>query len=887
MKDLGSGQIDKRPSLNKITAHPICRCEPLLRIDWKIWCYHQHNSSCLEKYPGGEMPIEVLDHVGKFTEALHKVYTFVEAQQKGNKVKNFFRQGEMSTLLKDCQAGLQQSFDFFQIEGPRTLPDIAEMRKDAERRHHEVLDMIEKLSEATASERASMISGNHSWSSIRYSIHFDQMSSDYTQQIFFQSSNSISMLPSEPKIFHGRESELSDILHLFNTGIPRIAILGAGGMGKTSLAMVLLHHKEIIARYAQNRFFVACTAATTKLELVNLIGAHLGLEPAKDLTQAVLQHVSSNPPSLLILDELETLWEPITMRGAERPAKVLWTRPFLRTLQPLDQQAACLTFVDIADSGHNGLADVDLIQSKLPLENILACKAALKSTALAYSDEHKRLKVLMPIREYLQQHQLPGDHLVQKVFTYFEQMLKFYREYIGTQLNSKTVSQIQSHFTNIQNVLQWGLKQKQPILSKSHASMHPLTLLIGQAQDILPHLHDHRLKAYFIIEMLNQSISYPNSDFEALAFSALEHLQHFDDPDLKCKLYNIMAPCYQHFKADLVEAENMCKKLGKYSGAQMYAYEAQKLGRVSGDIYTEAQAVRTQAVCLHQLGDYKQSLSLCIMAQSLLGLCGMSGSETDLYIMSTQAEVHKCKSEYSEAWKLHTQILQIIADRNPYEHAVALLNMAEIEVLIDLYLREQDLPVAKALLQKSLKLAPENNEIKLFCLERLGNVNCWGPDESIPGWTTIFLVLSLKSQAKLQVCKALQFFGQMFLMQNDEDTAISLFTVALEGFTYMDVHCSRAECMLRLGDISKSHGDQLKAVELWTPTRALFERSSQAKQVRCVDERLAGIGSDVLEQHKENLAHLVELNVSCGNPCDIQDEEQVELADEPHRPVVV
>jgi hypothetical protein len=35
---------------------------------------------------------------------------FVDAQQKGNKVKIFFRQGEMSTLLKDCQAGLQQSF---------------------------------------------------------------------------------------------------------------------------------------------------------------------------------------------------------------------------------------------------------------------------------------------------------------------------------------------------------------------------------------------------------------------------------------------------------------------------------------------------------------------------------------------------------------------------------------------------------------------------------------------------------------------------------------------------------------------------------------------------------------------------------------------------------
>jgi hypothetical protein len=34
----------------------------------------------------------------------------------------------------------------------------------------------------------------------------------------------------------------------------------------------------------------------------------------------------------------------------------------------------------------DGLTDVDLIQSKLPLENILKCKTTLKSTALAYSE---------------------------------------------------------------------------------------------------------------------------------------------------------------------------------------------------------------------------------------------------------------------------------------------------------------------------------------------------------------------------------------------------------------------------------------------------------------------------------------------------------------------
>jgi hypothetical protein len=49
------------------------------------------------------------------TRILYKIHTFVEAQQKGNIMKIFFRQGEMATLLKDCRAGVEQSLDFFQV----------------------------------------------------------------------------------------------------------------------------------------------------------------------------------------------------------------------------------------------------------------------------------------------------------------------------------------------------------------------------------------------------------------------------------------------------------------------------------------------------------------------------------------------------------------------------------------------------------------------------------------------------------------------------------------------------------------------------------------------------------------------------------------------------
>jgi predicted ATPase len=123
------------------------------------------------------------------------------------------------------------------------------------------------------------------------------------------------MLPSEPKIFHGRESELSAILELFGQGTPRLAILGAGGMGKTSLARAIVHHAEITAKYTQHRYFVACDAAANRIELAACVGAHLGLKPSNDLTLAVVHYFTSEPLCLLILDNLETVWEPTECRS--------------------------------------------------------------------------------------------------------------------------------------------------------------------------------------------------------------------------------------------------------------------------------------------------------------------------------------------------------------------------------------------------------------------------------------------------------------------------------------------------------------------------------------------------------------------------------------------
>jgi hypothetical protein len=194
----------------------------------------------------------------------------------------------------------------------------------------------------------------------------------------------------------------------------------------------------------------------------------------------------------------------------------------------------------------DGLSDVELVQSKLPIDNILGCKAALIQTSLAYSDEHKRLKALVPIREYMQKIQPPGDHLIQSLLKHFQELLAFYVEYTGKQLGSSTVVRISSNYSNIQNVLQNGLQQGHPDLVNSiYCACYLNTFgrvmgqgaisLIQHIHNVLPHPRDHCLEAYFILECFNSRI-YSISNLETLASDALEHFKEFDDPDLKCML---------------------------------------------------------------------------------------------------------------------------------------------------------------------------------------------------------------------------------------------------------------------------------------------------------------------------------------------------------------
>jgi hypothetical protein len=137
----------------------------------------------------------------------------------------------------------------------------------------------------------------------------------------------------------------------------------------------------------------------------------------------------------------------------------------------------------------------------------------------------------------------------------------------------------------------------------------------------------------------------------------------------------------------------------------------------------------------------------------------------------------------------------------------------------------------------------------------------------------MFLGLTLKSKAKFNTMRAFCCLGQIFTAQGDNETALTLFTMALDEFTFMDVHRWRADCMVRMADIWEQRGDLMKSVELWQKARPLFERSSQAKDVTRIDVKLASVGLEVLEQYKRQQLLLAELTTPAAHSEEADEEE--------------
>ncbi|KAF9014256.1 hypothetical protein BDQ17DRAFT_1230703 [Cyathus striatus] len=180
-------------------------------------------------------------------------------------------------------------------------------------------------------------------------------------------------LRSKPQIMFGRDKEIEEIITLIiDNKSSRVAILGSGGIGKTSLALSAVHDERVSKKFANSRVFLSCEAITSADHLINDLAYALDIPTdgtVSNLITAILQCLETTP-TLIVFDNFETPWDRtdsragvelflqdissvetctiiVTLRGSQRPSGIEWTK-HLPPLTPVDLESATATFKAIS-----------------------------------------------------------------------------------------------------------------------------------------------------------------------------------------------------------------------------------------------------------------------------------------------------------------------------------------------------------------------------------------------------------------------------------------------------------------------------------------------------------------------------------------------------------
>ncbi|KAF7344792.1 NB-ARC domain-containing protein [Mycena venus] len=569
----------------------------------------------------------------------------------------------------------------------------------------------------------------------------------------------------------------------------------------------------------------------------------------------------------------------------------------------------------------DGISDLDLVQSNIPIPDIPKCKTTLVRTSLAYVDHAGRLKVLAPIREYIQLARPPPLQLVRPLRKYLIDLLKLYVAWWdASSFAIDLVRHLVSNLGNLHSVLKQGLDSDDIDLRETILGiimLNDLTLTMNRGltplmlhlPDILSRIDDHKLHGQFITEAFESSEFYTLPNPEMAIDNATEHFRLIQDPEGEARLYDAVASYYIECAGDPKKGEefflralsvasqsnsNTAKlrplsglglmnwRRGNYSRGLELAQEIHRIARASGNVRAELQGIRLHVLCSLSLGHFNHSVQLLNEGKELIVQAGLQGGHIESALMNIEAHLYALKTEYSNERHIQEAILRSTsAVLSPIAHAEALLNIAFLDIITgasadvvsrnldaattlfetaqylrgrsfceychaNLLFREGDMTRARLEYIRIFASARGNEEeLGYNCLARLADpTNPLHADTESARWAVVFLALALRPvvRSPLTVHRALRRLGDVLAQQGEDDTALSILTVALDRFTQMDVHQSKAECMSTMGDVYMRRGDLSRAKELWEGARPLFERSEQKKEVVRIDEKLQTLG---------------------------------------------
>ncbi|KAG8942452.1 hypothetical protein FRC03_003187 [Tulasnella sp. 419] len=185
-------------------------------------------------------------------------------------------------------------------------------------------------------------------------------------------------MPPDSRIFGRQEYSEKAVKLLLSAPGAKIVILGPGGMGKTSVALKVIHDPRLVDLFGEFRCWIPCEQATSVPLFIELVAKSLNVSSSSSndrLTDIIVFLKNSKLLYILLLDNFETPWDIegqqssvadvltvlasiptvsllITMRGNQPPSSntIDWTEPRLPSLSQLDLDAAEEAFLKISPS---------------------------------------------------------------------------------------------------------------------------------------------------------------------------------------------------------------------------------------------------------------------------------------------------------------------------------------------------------------------------------------------------------------------------------------------------------------------------------------------------------------------------------------------------------
>ncbi|KAJ7090638.1 hypothetical protein C8R44DRAFT_750873 [Mycena epipterygia] len=397
--------------------------------------------------------------------------------------------------------------------GISTISDISHIQKDAMQQHQELLALLAAYPDITYSERSS-------------------------------------------RIFHGRDLELQAVVDILKQDSARIAILGPGGMGKTSLAIAALHHiqQKITMRGAQHPHniqwthpFLPALKPLSDLAALQIFSDIADENSSETLTQ-LLEFTGNLPLAVSLMasvvahegcDEalarLQTEKTRLLSDGHDKRSNL--DISIMLSFSSSRMSAGAQQLISILSILPDGLSDADLVQSKLDIPNILTSKATLIGTSLAYIDSSdKRLKVLVPIREHVLSFHPPSSGLKLSIRQHFYKILNLWREFDHLQLGH-IVNDISKSLGNLNSILLEALQTtdgpdtvttlnsilllNQFYVTTKNASL-PLMHNLSQKMD---DWRDHPIYGQYLTEQFYTAVDSPIPDAETRIKAGKEYFE--------------------------------------------------------------------------------------------------------------------------------------------------------------------------------------------------------------------------------------------------------------------------------------------------------------------------------------------------------------------------